>query len=204
MKKIYEGVINGEIEEVVSGVRQALAEGVKPGTIISDVLIKAMDEVGEKMQSGELFVPEVLIAAEAMKQGLLIVKPLLDGESYSLGTVVIGTVAGDLHDIGKNLVSMLLESSGFDVIDLGVDVSAEKFLAAVAEHKPQIVGFSALLTTTMHSMRTTIEVMAEQYPDVKTMIGGAPVSQEFAEEIGAGGYASDGAAAVNLAKQLMN
>ncbi len=204
MKKIYDGVINGEIDQVVSGVKQALAEGVKPGTIISDVLIKAMDEVGEKMQSGDLFVPEVLIATEAMKQGLLIVKPLLEGESYSLGTVVIGTVAGDLHDIGKNLVSMLLESSGFDVIDLGVDVSADKFLAAIAEHKPQIVGFSALLTTTMHSMRTTIEAMTEQYPDVKTMIGGAPVSQEFAEEIGAGGYAPDGAAAVSLAKQLMN
>jgi 5-methyltetrahydrofolate--homocysteine methyltransferase len=205
MKKIYDSVIAGELEEVVIAVNQALAEGISPGKIISEGLIKAMDEVGEQMKNGDLYVPEVLIAAEAMKQGLLIVKPLLvEGESYSLGKVVIGTVAGDLHDIGKNLVAMLLESSGFDVIDLGIDVSPEKFLAAVAEHNPQIVGLSALLTTTMASMHTTIKTISKQHPQVKTMIGGAPVSQEFADEIGAGGYASDGAAAVSLAKQLLN
>ena len=204
MKDIYAAVIEGDTDLVKSEVQKAIDEGVDPAAIINEGLIKAMDEVGAKMRSGDLFVPEVLIAAEAMKEGLLLVRPLLEGDSYTIGKVIIGTVAGDLHDIGKNLVAMLLESAGFEVIDLGVDVSADKFLAAALEHQPQIVGLSSLLTTTMPSMRDTVKALSEKCPNVKTMVGGAPVSQEFAQEIGAGGFAPDGAAAVDLAKQLLN
>ncbi|MGI6616295.1 MAG: cobalamin B12-binding domain-containing protein [Dethiobacteria bacterium] len=203
LQEIYSKVLAGEIDGVRSGVQKALDEGTKPSKIINDALIKAMDEVGAKMKSGEMYVPEVLIAAEAMKEGLGLVKPLLEGEAYAVGKVVIGTVAGDLHDIGKNLVTMLLESSGFEVIDLGVDASTEAFLDAAGKHKPQIVGLSALLTTTMASMEATVKALGEKEPKIKTMIGGAPVSQQFADEIGAGGYAPDGASAVDLAKKLI-
>jgi 5-methyltetrahydrofolate--homocysteine methyltransferase len=204
MKEILESVIAGDVEKVKSLVKKSLDEGVQPDRIISEGLIKAMDIVGSRMKSGEMYVPEVLIAAEAMKGGLSLVKPLLgDESSYAAGRVVIGTVAGDLHDIGKNLVVMLLESSGFEVIDLGVDVSTEAFAGALEEHKPQLVGLSALLTTTMAAMEETVKAINEKAPQVKTMIGGAPVSQQFADEIGAGGYAPDGAAAVDLAKQLL-
>lgn len=171
---------------------------------MSDVLIKAMDEVGGKMKSGEMFVPEVLASAEAMKEGLMIVKPLLEGDSYSQGKIVIGTVAGDLHDLGKNLVAMLLESAGFEIVDLGVDIPTEKFLKAIAEHQPAVVGLSALLTTTMAAMRITVKEIAEKYPAVKIIVGGAPVSQEFADEIKAHGYAPDAAAAAGLVKSLLN
>ncbi|HHW74941.1 MAG TPA: cobalamin-binding protein [Firmicutes bacterium] len=204
MKEILESVIAGDVEKVKSLVKKSLDDGVRPDQIISEGLIKAMDIVGSRMKSGEMYVPEVLIAAEAMKGGLSLVKPLLgDESSYAAGRVVIGTVAGDLHDIGKNLVVMLLESSGFEVIDLGVDVSTEDFAKALEEHKPQLVGLSALLTTTMAAMEETVKAINEKAPQVKTMIGGAPVSQQFADEIGAGGYAPDGAAAVDLAKQLL-
>ena len=160
--------------------------------------------VGGKMKSGEMFVPEVLASAEAMKEGLMIVKPLLEGDSYSHGKVVIGTVAGDLHDIGKNLVAMLLESAGFDVVDLGVDLPTDRFLEAIAEHKPVVVGLSALLTTTMAAMRNTVREIAEKYPEIKIIVGGAPVSQEFADEINAHGYAPDAAAAADLVKSVLN
>ena len=200
---IYTKVLAGESDGVRSAVQKALDDGIKPSKIINDALIKAMDEVGARMKSGEMYVPEVLIAAEAMKAGLSLVKPLLEGEAYAVGKVVIGTVAGDLHDIGKNLVTMLLESSGFEVIDLGVDASTEAFLEAAGKHKPQIVGLSALLTTTMASMEATVKALREKAPGIKTMIGGAPVSQQFADEIGAGGYAPDGASAVDLAKKLI-
>ncbi|HHW74502.1 MAG TPA: cobalamin-binding protein [Firmicutes bacterium] len=203
IQEIYTKVLAGESDGVRSAVQKALDEGIKPSKIINDALIKAMDEVGARMKSGEMYVPEVLIAAEAMKAGLGLVKPLLEGEAYAVGKVVIGTVAGDLHDIGKNLVTMLLESSGFEVIDLGVDASAEVFLEAAGKHKPQIVGLSALLTTTMASMEATVKALREKAPGIKTMIGGAPVSQQFADEIGAGGYAPDGASAVDLAKKLI-
>lgn len=201
---IYKSVVEGDVEGVQKGVQKALDSGLNPGEIISEALIGPMDEVGSKMKSGEMFIPEVLIAAEAMKQGLLIIKPLLGEESHAIGKVVIGTVAGDLHDIGKNLVAMLLESSGFDVIDLGIDIPTEGFVTAVEEHKPQIVALSALLTTTMMSMREAVQAIAEKDASVKTMIGGAPVSMEFATEIGASGYAPDGATAVDLAKKLLN
>jgi len=203
IQEIYTKVLAGESDGVRSAVQKALDDGIKPSKIINDALIKAMDEVGARMKSGEMYVPEVLIAAEAMKAGLGLVKPLLEGEAYAVGKVVIGTVAGDLHDIGKNLVTMLLESSGFEVIDLGVDASTEAFLEAAGKHKPQIVGLSALLTTTMASMEATVKALSEKAPGIKTMIGGAPVSQQFADEIGAGGYAPDGASAVDLAKKLI-
>ena len=203
IQEIYTKVLAGESDGVRSAVQKALDDGIKPSKIINDALIKAMDEVGARMKSGEMYVPEVLIAAEAMKAGLSLVKPLLEGEAYAVGKVVIGTVAGDLHDIGKNLVTMLLESSGFEVIDLGVDASTEAFLEAAGKHKPQIVGLSALLTTTMASMEATVKALSEKAPGIKTMIGGAPVSQQFADEIGAGGYAPDGASAVDLAKKLI-
>lgn len=201
---IYNNVLIGEVDGVKSGIQKALDEGAKPAEIINQGLIRAMDEVGARMRAGEMFVPEVLIAAEAMKEGLAVVKPLLEGESYTIGKVVIGTVAGDLHDIGKNLVAMLLESSGFAVVDLGVDVSTDAFLQSVEEHQPQIVGLSALLTTTMVAMEETVKALREKWPQVKTMVGGAPVSEEFARQIGAGGYAPDGASAVELAKRLLN
>ncbi|HOL16509.1 MAG TPA: corrinoid protein [Bacillota bacterium] len=205
LDQIFQGVLDGETPIVQAEIKKALEGGISPLEIINEGLIKAMDEVGRRMKNGDMFMPEVLVAAETMKQGLALVKPLLEEGSYqSLGKVVIGTVAGDLHDIGKNLVAMLLESSGFEVIDLGVDVSLEQFLAAVEEHKPQLVGLSALLTTTMASMRDTVKALSEKAPGVKTMVGGAPVNQEFAREIGAGGYAPDGAAAVELAKSLID
>jgi 5-methyltetrahydrofolate--homocysteine methyltransferase len=205
MKKIYDSVIGGEVEQVIHEVQIALAAGTSPVAIIEEGLIAAMAEVSDRMKSGNMYVPEVLIAAEAMKQGLLIVKPLLlEGEEYSIGKVIIGTVKGDLHDIGKNLVAMLLESAGFEVIDLGVDAGKDEFLTAAADHQPDIVGLSALLTTTMSSMRETVKALNEKFPAIKTMIGGAPISQEFADEIGASGYAPDGATAVDLAKKLRN
>lgn len=204
MKAILESVIAGDVEKVKNLVEKSLDEGGRPGRIIDEGLTKAMDIVGSRMKSGEMYVPEVLIAAEAMKEGLSLVKPLLeDDSSYAVGRVVIGTVAGDLHDIGKNLVVMLLESSGFEVVDLGVDVSTEAFVNALEEHKPQIVGLSALLTTTMAAMEETVKVINVKTPQIKTMIGGAPVSRQFADEIGAGGYAPDAAAAVDLAKELI-
>ena len=204
MKEILESVIAGDVEKVKNLVKKSLDGGGQPRQIIGEGLIKAMDIVGSRMKAGEMYVPEVLIAAEAMKEGLALVKPLLgDDSSYAVGKVVIGTVAGDLHDIGKNLVVMLLESSGFEVVDLGVDVSTDTFARALDEHNPQIVGLSALLTTTMAAMEETVKIINEKTPQIKTMIGGAPVSQQFADEIGAGGYAPDGAAAVDLAKQLL-
>jgi 5-methyltetrahydrofolate--homocysteine methyltransferase len=203
IKEIYHSVLTGDVDGVKNGIQKALDGGSSPGEILDRGLIKAMDEVGARMKAGEMYVPEVLIAAETMKEGLAIVKPLLEGDTYTIGKVVIGTVAGDLHDIGKNLVAMLLESSGFEVVDLGVDASIESFLNAATEHQPQIVGLSALLTTTMVSMEETVKAINEKMPHIKTMIGGAPVSQEFAEQIGAGGYAPDGASAVDLAKRLI-
>lgn len=203
MQQIYKSVVEGDIDGVIAGVKRVLATGADPQQIINESLIKPMDEVGQKMKSGEMFVPEVLVAAEAMKEGLEIIKPLLGGEMETKGTVVMGTVAGDLHDIGKNLVCMLLESSGYKVIDLGVDVPTEKFLQAVEEHKPNVVGLSALLTTTMVSMRETVKAVKEKYANVKAIVGGAPISQEYADEIGADGYASDASRAVELVGNLL-
>lgn len=180
-------------------------EGVKPLEIISKGLIGGMNIVGDRFKKGDMYVPEVMMAAKAMHAGMNIVKPLLlEGETSSTGKVIIGTVSGDLHDIGKNLVGMMMGSSGMEVVDLGVDVTPEKFAQAVREHKPQVVGLSALLTTTMLAMKDTIEILKEEglRDSVKVIIGGAPVTQDFANEIGADGWAPDAASAKDLARKL--
>jgi len=180
-------------------------EGVKPSDIINQGLISGMNVVGDRFKKGDMYVPEVMMAAKAMHAGMNIVKPLLlEGESSSSGKVLVGTVAGDLHDIGKNLVGMMMESGGMEVVDLGVDVTPEKFAEAVREHKPQVIGLSALLTTTMLAMKDTIEVLKEEglRDSVKVIVGGAPVTQDFADEIGADGWAPDAASAKDLALKL--
>jgi 5-methyltetrahydrofolate--homocysteine methyltransferase len=180
-------------------------EGVKPFDIINQGLISGMNVVGDRFKKGDMYVPEVMMAAKAMHAGMNIVKPLLlEGESSTTGKVIVGTVSGDLHDIGKNLVGMMMESGGMEVVDLGTDVSPEQFAAAVREHKPNVVGLSALLTTTMLSMKDTIEVLKEEglRDSVKVIVGGAPVTQDFADEIGADGWAPDAASAKDLAQKL--
>jgi len=206
LKEIYENVIVGNAPKVKELVQQALAEGVEPGSIISNQLIPAMAEVGDRFARNEFYVPEMLIAARAMQGGLNILKPLLvDGDVASAGRVVIGTVKGDLHDIGKNLVAMMLEGAGFEITDLGTDVPPEKFVEAVKEKQAQVVGFSALLTTTMTMMKNNIEALKEAglRDEVKIIIGGAPVTQSYADEIGADGYADDAGGAVKVAKALL-
>jgi 5-methyltetrahydrofolate--homocysteine methyltransferase len=166
-----------------------------------------MNVVGDRFKKGEMYVPEVMMAAKAMHAGMNIVKPLLlAGETTTKGKVIVGTASGDLHDIGKKLVAMMMESSGMEVVDLGTDVDPEKFVAAVKEHKPQVIGISALLTTTMLSMKDTIEVLKEEglRDSVKILVGGAPVTQDFADEIGADGWAPDAASAKDLALKLVS
>ncbi len=183
----------------------ALAAGIAPETILKDGLIAAMGEVGRLFEENEYFVPEMLVSARAMQGGLALLKPhLAAGGATPAGKVVVGTVKGDLHDIGKNLVGMMLEGSGFEVIDLGTDVSPEKFVKAVTEHQPHAIAMSALLTTTMPSMSNTIKALQEAgvREQVKVMIGGAPVTDGFARQIGADGYSPDASSAVRLAKTL--
>jgi 5-methyltetrahydrofolate--homocysteine methyltransferase len=196
----------GEDQEVAALVQQALDQGMAPGEILQGGLIAGMDEVGKDFKAGDLFVPEVLIAARAMHAGMDVLRPLLaESEMPSAGKYLIGTVEGDLHDIGKNLVRMMLEGGGFETVDLGKDVNPEAFVAAVREHQPELLGLSALLTTTMPAMKTTIEALEEAglRDSVKIMVGGAPVTEAFAEEIGADAYAPDAAAAVDIARSLM-
>lgn len=207
MELLKELVKKGDAEETTGRVRELLAGGADPEAIMKQALIPAMDEVGDEFQRGEAFVPEMLIAARAMQSGLDVLKPLLAGSGVEpLGKVVMGTVKGDLHDIGKNLVVMVLEGAGFEVVDLGVDVSPEQFVEAVKEHSPQIMGLSALLTTTMLAMRDTIDAVKEAglRERVKIMVGGAPLRQEYAEEIGADFYGPDSTAARNYAKQALS
>ncbi len=204
--KIYTSVLEGDAPGTEANVTYALDEGVEAGKILNESLIAAMDEVGKRFENGEYYVPEMLIAARAMQAGLGLLKPhLVEAGIESAGKVVIGTVKGDLHDIGKNLVAMMLEGAGFEIIDLGTDVSPDQFRAAVQEHNPQIMGVSALLTTTMQSMKSTIEVLEEAgvRDTVKIIIGGAPVTDEFAKEISADGYAPDASRAVAVAKSLL-
>ncbi|MFO8191470.1 MAG: corrinoid protein [Bacillota bacterium] len=187
--------------------RKLVDEGVTPLDIINKGLIGGMNVVGDRFKKGEMYVPEVMMAAKAMHAGMNIVKPLLlEGETTTMGKIIVGTVSGDLHDIGKNLVAMMMESGGMEVVDLGTDVDPEKFVAAVKEHKPQVIGMSALLTTTMLSMKDTIEVLKEEglRDSVKVLIGGAPVTQDFADEIGADGWAPDAASAKDLALKLVS
>lgn len=202
---IKDSVIAGEDELVVELVKQALDTEIPVSTIVNEGLIGAMNVVGSKMATGEMYVPEVLMSAAAMQVGLEYLKPLLkEGDVTSRGKVVIGTVQGDLHDIGKNLVAMMLESSGYEVINLGVDQSTENFLQAAKEYQPDIIGLSALLTTTMPSIRENVRLLREKGINSKIIVGGAPVNADFATEIGADGYASDAAGAVALVKKLLS
>lgn len=204
---ITETLISGDADVLVNQVNQAISSGHKPGEILSQGLISGMDIVGERMESGEMFIPEVLMSAQAMSQAVGVLKPLLgEGESSSAGRVIIGTVKGDLHDIGKNLVSMMMESAGFEVTDLGVDNAPEDFIGAIKEQNATIVALSALLTTTMPMMKKTVDAIVEAglRDQVKILIGGAPVNQSFADEIGADGYAADAGSASKLAKSYLN
>jgi len=206
LEKIYSAVLDGDAPTAKAGVEAALAEGIAPDRILKEGLIAAMGEVGRLFEENEYFVPEMLVAARAMQQGLAILKPhLAEGGATPMGKVIIGTVKGDLHDIGKNLVAMMLEGSGFEVIDLGTDVTPEKFAKAAQEHNAQVIGMSALLTTTMPGMGNTVAALQEAgiRDKVKVMIGGAPVTDEFAKRIGADGYAPDASSAVRLAKSLV-
>jgi 5-methyltetrahydrofolate--homocysteine methyltransferase len=206
LQQIASKLYNGEDKDVAALVQEALDRGMAAEEVLSGSLIAGMDEVGKDFKAGELFVPEVLIAARAMHAGMDILRPLLaEGEVPSAGKYVIGTVKGDLHDIGKNLVKMMLEGAGFQTIDLGTDVSADDFVAAVREHQPSLLGMSALLTTTMVQMKATIEALEEAglRDSVKVMIGGAPVTSAFADEVGADAYAPDAATAVDVARDLV-
>jgi 5-methyltetrahydrofolate--homocysteine methyltransferase len=205
LQAITETLIAGDGEKLQELVQAAVDAGVPANEILQKALIVGMDIVGEKMETGDMFIPEVLMSARAMSISVEILKPLLTaGEAVSAGKVVIGTVKGDLHDIGKNLVVMMMESAGFEVIDLGVDVDPAKFVAAIKENKPNIVGLSALLTTTMPMMRKSIESIEESglRGGLKIIVGGAPVNQAFADEIGADGYAPDAGSASKMAKAM--
>ena len=203
---LRKSVIDGELNVTQNQVHQALAENIPPEKILTDGLIAAMSEVGRLFENGEFYVPEMLISARAMKGGLAILRPQLAAANIkAIGKVVIGTVQGDLHDIGKNLVGMMLEGTGFEVIDLGVDVSPEKYVAAVKENLPDLIGLSALLTTTMPRMKDIILALqaAGLRDRVKVMIGGAPVTEQYAKNIGADIYAPDAASAAQSARQSL-
>lgn len=206
LESLAECVINGEREKVQAITKSLVDEGKDPLEIINQGLIAGMSVVGARFKNEEIFVPEVLMSAETMQLGMEVVKPLIADESIpTVGKVLLGTVEGDLHDIGKNLVGMMLESVGFRVIDIGVDVSPDKFANAIKEENPDILAMSALLTTTMLHMKDTIDFLKEQglRDKVKVIIGGAPISQEFADEIGADGFAPDAASAADLCKELI-
>jgi 5-methyltetrahydrofolate--homocysteine methyltransferase len=206
LDEIYQNVIDGQAPAVEAGVKAALAEGHPADTILTQALIAAMDEVGRRFEEGEFFVPEMLIAARAMQAGLNILRPMLAAADVkSAGKVAIGTVKGDLHDIGKNLVAMMLEGAGFEVVDLGVDVAPEKFVQA-ARDGVQVIGMSALLTTTMNNMQRTVEalVAAGLRDTVKVVVGGAPVTEDYAKRIGADAYASDASSATRMLRQLLS
>ncbi|MEN8171830.1 MAG: corrinoid protein [Chloroflexota bacterium] len=203
---IYESILDGEMRETPGHVQAAIDAGITPKQILDDGMIEAMGEVGRLFEQGEFFVPEMLVSARAMQGGLSVLKPhLVDSDVESAGTFVIGTVKGDLHDIGKNLVSMMMEGGGFKVVDLGTDQSAEDFIAAIEEHKPDVVGMSALLTTTMGQMSNVIEALKEKgvRDDLIILIGGAPVTGAFAEEIGADAFCQSAGVAVDTSKKLM-
>ena len=202
IRKISESVLEGDREMAVEAVQEAIDAKVPAEKILKEGMMTAMSEAGKLFEEGEYFVPELLVAARAMQGGMELLKPLLVAEDVEpVGKVVIGTVKGDLHDIGKNLVGMMLEGAGFEVIDLGTDVDAEKFVEAVKTNNAQMVGMSALLTTTMSNMPSTIEALKQAglRESVKVMIGGAPVTESFAQQIGADGYAPDASQAAKLA-----
>jgi 5-methyltetrahydrofolate--homocysteine methyltransferase len=203
---ISEGILEGNMKVVATATTEALAAGVAAGSILNEAMIPAMAEVGRLFEINEYYVPELLIAARAMKAGLEILKPQLVATGIEpKGKVVVGTVKGDLHDIGKNLVAIMVEGAGYEVIDLGVDVSPEAYVNTAIAQGAQVIGLSALLTTTMPSMKATVEALQESgmAGKIKVMIGGAPVTQKYADEIGADGYARDAAGAARLVEQLI-
>jgi 5-methyltetrahydrofolate--homocysteine methyltransferase len=207
LEDIANAVIKGNVGKTKELTQELIDEKeVAPLDIINNGLIAGMNVVGVRFKNNEMFVPEVMVAAKAMKQGVELVSSLIAaGDMPTAGTVLLGTVKGDLHDIGKNLVGIMLESSGYKIIDIGIDKSPEEFVSAIKEHQPQIMGMSALLTTTMLHMKDTIELMKEEgQENVKAIVGGAPISQDFADEVGADGYAPDAASTVDLCNSLLN
>jgi 5-methyltetrahydrofolate--homocysteine methyltransferase len=206
LKALYEAIVTGDAKSSKAITEKALAAGVAPMKIVNDFMIPAMSEVGQKFECNEYFVPELLLAARAMKSALELIRPLLTASGVEpTGRVAIGTVKGDLHDIGKNLVAAMLEGGGFEIIDLGVNVSPEQFIASVREKNANIIAMSALLTTTMPSMKTTIEAMKQAgvRDKVKVLIGGAPITQKYADEIGADGFSESAVGAVALARKAV-
>jgi corrinoid protein of di/trimethylamine methyltransferase len=203
---LFDAILAGKSNEAAEATKAAIAEGAQPADLINGQMIRAMSEVGQRFQDGKAFVPQLLMAGRAMKAALELLKPMMAGKANtSLGKVVIGTVKGDLHDIGKNLVASMLEGCGFEVVNIGIDVSAEAFIKAVKDNQPDILCMSALLTTTMGYMKEVIDALeaAGIRQQVKVMVGGAPVTQGFADEIGADGYSDNANSAVTVAKQLM-
>ena len=206
LKQLHDAVLSGDAKTAKSVTEEALAAGVEPLKLVQEYMVPAMAEVGRRFECNEYFVPELLLSARAMKGALELIKPLLAASgTQPVGRVAIGTVKGDLHDIGKNLVAAMLEGGGYEIIDLGVNVTPEQFVAAVKEKNANIVAMSALLTTTMPSMRTTVDALksAGVREKVKILIGGAPITQRYAEEIGADGFAESAAGAVGLAKKVV-
>ncbi len=206
LKQLHAAVVGGDAKTAQTITQQALAEGIDPLMLVNEYMVPAMDEVGRRFECNEYFVPELLISARAMKAALDLIRPLLIARGDKpVGRVAIGTVKGDLHDIGKNLVAAMLEGGGFEVIDLGVNVTPEKFIAAVQEKNANVVAMSALLTTTMPSMKTTIDAIKQAglRGKVKVIIGGAPITQKYADEIGADGYSESAPGAVHLAKRAL-
>jgi 5-methyltetrahydrofolate--homocysteine methyltransferase len=206
LSTIYNAILDGDVTGAQEGIQAALAADLKPGEILSESMIAAMREVGKRFEGGDYYVPEMLVAARAMQAGLSLLKPsLVTSQVRSTGTIAIGTVKGDLHDIGKNLVKLMLEGAGFDVRDLGVDVPPEKFVEAISQGGVDIVALSALLTTTMLHMKTTIESIEQAglRHQVKIIVGGAPLTQDFANQIGADGFSADASSAPALAQSLL-
>ncbi|MBQ3700274.1 MAG: cobalamin-dependent protein [Prevotella sp.] len=205
-ERLFQAILNGKSDEAAAATREAIAQQIAPQDLINGQMIRAMGEVGQRFQDGKAFVPQLLMAGRAMKAALELLKPMLAGAaSTSLGKVVIGTVKGDLHDIGKNLVASMLEGCGFEVINIGIDVSADTFIEEVKKNQPDILCMSALLTTTMGYMKEVIDALEKAgiRDQVKVMVGGAPVTQGFADEIGADGYSDNANSAVTVAKQLL-
>jgi len=209
-EKIYEklstAILEGDSETSAELTQKALDEGTSPQEILNNGLIVGMDEVGVRFKRGDMFVPEVLMSAESMASGMKILRPLLaESDTQMAGKIVMGTVEGDLHDIGKNLVSMMCEGAGFEIVNIGFDAAPDKFIEAIKEHQPDIVGMSAMLTTTMRAMGHTIKAIEEAglRDQIKIMVGGAPVDQEFADRISADGYGANAPASADLAKQLV-
>lgn len=204
LEDMAESLMKGKAKDVKAAVEQALAEGMEPNTILNEGLLSGMSVIGARFKKNEVYVPEVLIAARAMKAGMEVLQPALQSSGVEpKGTAVVGTVKGDLHDIGKNLVCMMLEGAGLKVVDIGIDVPPEKFVEAAKENNAKVIGVSALLTTTMTNMKAVVDAVKESGIDAKVIVGGAPVTQAFCDEIGADGYAPDAASAADLAGSLI-